>query len=79
MSTQGPAHFVHVLDDVSDCVILEGMPAEVTRARLLHSGQELPVERDEPNFFVSHAQDRTTIYIPPELRDPYDTVIELLA
>ncbi len=79
VSTQGPAgHFVHVLDDVSDCVILEGVPAEVTRARLLPSGQELAIVRDEPNFFVSRAQDRTTIFIPPELRDPYDTVVELL-
>ena len=78
MSTQrGSHHFVHVLDDVSDCVILAGVPADVQRARLLASGQALEIEREGANFFVSAASDRTTIYIPPGLRDPFDTVIEL--
>jgi alpha-L-fucosidase len=78
VSTQrGDRHFVHVLDDVSDCVILAGVPADVQRARLLASGRELVLEREGANFFVSAASDRTTIYIPPERRDPFDTVIEL--
>ena len=47
------------------------------RARLMASGQELQIEREERNFFVSGESDRTTIYIPPDLRDPYDTVVEL--
>lgn len=71
-------HFVHVLDYVSDCVILSGVPAHVQKARHVASGQELEMEREGANFFVSAASDRTTIYIPPELRDPYDTVIELM-
>lgn len=78
VSTQRDSqHFVHVLEDISDCVILAGVPETVQRARLVASGQELQIEREEKNFFVSGASDRTTICIPPELRDPYDTVIEL--
>ena len=78
VSTQrGDHHFVHVLDYMSDCVILGGVPAHVRRARLVGSGRELEIEREGANFFVSSASDRTTIYIPQELRDPYDTVIEL--
>ncbi len=34
-------HYVHVLDYVSDCVILNGVPQEIQRARLLHTGREL--------------------------------------
>lgn len=74
---RGTKHYVHVLDDVSDCVVLSGVPAEITRARLLHSGQELRIEREGNNFFVSRDQERASIYIPPGVRDPYNTVIEL--
>jgi len=74
---RGEHHFVHVLDDVSDCVILTGVPANVQRARLLATGQALQIEREGGNFFVSKESDRTTIYIPPELRNPHNTVIEL--
>lgn len=70
-------HFVHVLDYVSDCVILSGVPQHIQRARLVASNTELEIEREGGNFFVSDASDRTTIYIPPQLRDPLNTVIEL--
>jgi alpha-L-fucosidase len=73
----GDVHYVHVLDDVSDCVILTRVPASVTSARLAATGAPLEMERSGENFFVSSESDRTTIYIPPGLRDPYDTVIEL--
>ncbi len=73
----GDVHYVHVLDDVSDCVILTGVPAQVTGARLVSSSALLDMERSGENFFVSKEHDRTTIYIPPHLRDPYNTVIEL--
>lgn len=73
---RGDTHYVHVLDYTSDCVILSNVPRSVTRARLLTSGIELTIQND-PNFFVSRNADRTTIHIPPELRDPFDTVIEL--
>ena len=68
---------MHVLDYVSDCVILSGVPQPLQRARLVASNTELEIEREGGNFFVSDADDRTTIYIPPELRDPLNTVIEL--
>lgn len=73
---RGDLHYVHVLDYASDCVILSNVPRSVTQARLLTSGIELTMQ-NEPNFFVSRNADRTTIYIPPDLRDPFDTVIEL--
>ena len=58
-------------------MILGGVPAHVNHARLVHTGQELSLEREGGNFFVSSESDRTTIYIPPELRDGCDTVLEL--
>jgi alpha-L-fucosidase len=73
----GATHYVHVLDDESDSVILGGVPAHVAHARLVHTGQELSLAREGGNFFVSSESDRTTIYIPPELRDGCDTVLEL--
>ncbi len=73
----GDTQYVHVLDDESDSVILGGVPAHVGHARLVHTGQELSLERQGGNFFVSSESDRTTIYIPPELRDGCDTVLEL--
>ena len=70
-------HFVHVLDYVSDCVVLAAVPDNVRHARLVASGRALEVDRAGSNFFVSADQDRTTIYVPPDLRDAHDTVIEL--
>ena len=74
---RGDRHFIHVLDYVSDCVILAGVPEHVRHARLVASGRALEIERTGANFFVSADGDRTTICIPPELRDPHNTVIEL--
>ena len=73
----GDTHYVHVLDDESDSIILGGVPSHVSRARLVNTGQELSLEREGGNFFVSSEPDRTTIYIPPELRDGCNTVLEL--
>ena len=53
---RGATHYVHVLDYVSDCVILNGVPQEIQRARLLHTGRELNLERDAANFFVSRRE-----------------------
>lgn len=74
---RGDRHFVHVLDYVSDCVILAGVPEHVRQARLVASGRALEIEREGENFFVSADSDRTTICMPPDLRDAHDTVIEL--
>lgn len=69
VSTQrGDTHYVHVLDYVSDCARLEGVPENVTRARLLRGGQVIPLERRDGI---------TTLTIPAEQRDPVDTVVEL--
>ncbi|MCB0025538.1 MAG: alpha-L-fucosidase, partial [Caldilinea sp.] len=75
---RGDRHFIHVLDYVSDCVILAGVPEHIRHARLVASGRALEIDREGENFFVSADSDRTTICIPPDLRDPIDTVIELL-
>lgn len=76
-TSRGDRHFVHVLDYVSDCVILAGVPEHIRHARLVASGRTLEIEREGENFFVSADSDRTTICMPPELRDAHDTVIEL--
>lgn len=73
----GDTQYVHVLEDQSDSVALGGVPGRLTRARLVHSGHELTIEREEGNFFVTAEPERAMIYIPPDLRDPYNTVIEL--
>lgn len=73
----GSTHYVHVLDDYSDSVALTGVPPHISRARLVHTGQELMLEREQGNFFVAAGQERVMIYIPPELRDGCNTVIEL--
>ncbi|MBI5960665.1 MAG: alpha-L-fucosidase [Chloroflexi bacterium] len=61
-------HYVHVLEYFSDSVLLENVPDSVQQARLLCDGTPLHLER----------RDTTTVLtIPDELRDPFDTVIEL--
>ncbi|MBW7881681.1 MAG: alpha-L-fucosidase [Caldilineaceae bacterium] len=74
---RGDVHYVHLLDDVSDCVVLTGVPQTVTQARLLATGEPLELERAGVNFFVARGQDRTTIYLPPAIRDRDDTVVVL--
>lgn len=60
--------YIHVLDYVSDCVVLPGLPDTVSQARLLRDGTPLTMERQE---------NRTIISVPPEAYDPYNTVIEV--
>lgn len=73
----GDTHYVHVFEDESDSVALSGVPGHLSSARLLHAGQELGLEREQGNFFVTHERERAMVYIPPDLRDPCNTVIEL--
>src|SRR5690606_29271481 len=47
---RGDRHFIHVLDYVSDCVILAGVPEHVRHARLVASGRALEIERTGANF-----------------------------
>jgi alpha-L-fucosidase len=65
---RGDVHYVHVLDDVTDGVTLTGVPADVESARLLRDGTPLKMLRHDDN---------TVILIPEDVRDPFDTVIEL--
>jgi alpha-L-fucosidase len=69
VSTHKPGtHYLHLLEYTSDCVTLQGVPGSVTSARLLRDGSPLKLERYE---------DRLVLLIPPELRDPFDTVVVL--
>jgi alpha-L-fucosidase len=65
---RGDVHFVHVLEYLSDSVKLKGVPENITQARLLRDGTAITLER---------SKDETRLIIPPELRDPINTVIEL--
>jgi alpha-L-fucosidase len=65
---RGDIHYVHVLDSVSDRVVLGECPASVEHARLLRDGTPLSIERRDTG---------AAIVIPDELRDPFDTVLEL--
>ena len=60
--------YIHVLDYVSDCIVLHGMPDTVSQARLLRDRTPLTMKRQE---------NKTIISVPPEAYDPYDTVIEV--
>jgi alpha-L-fucosidase len=66
---RGDRHFVHVLDNISDCVQLSGVPEPLQQARLVASNTLL--ER-EPL-----PSDGLSLYLPPDRRDPHPTVIEL--
>jgi len=74
---RGDTHYVHLLDNESDCLNLTGVPATVTGARLLATGEPLEMRRVGNNFFVSLESDRVEIYVPPEKRDSCDTVVVL--
>jgi alpha-L-fucosidase len=65
---RGDAHYVHVLNDISDNVTLVGVPAGVQSARLLRDGTPLEMLRRD---------DKTVLLIPEDVRGPFDTVVEL--
>jgi hypothetical protein len=44
----------------------------------LATGEPLEMRRVGGNFFVSPESDRVEIYLPPEKRDPCDTVVVLV-
>ncbi|MCX6040530.1 MAG: alpha-L-fucosidase [Caldilinea sp.] len=66
---RGDHHFVHVLDNISDCIQLSDVPEPLQQARLVASNT--PLERDPL------PPDRMSLYLPPDRRDPYATVVEL--
>jgi alpha-L-fucosidase len=61
-------YYVHVLDYVSDCVTLNGLPETVKTARLLRDGTPLTLVREGKNVLIP---------VPVDARDAFDTVIEL--
>ena len=61
-------HYCHILEYISDCVRLKGVPEKVTKARLLRDGTALPIQWKEKVLEVC---------IPAELRDPINTVLVL--
>ncbi len=64
----GGNHFVHVLEYTSDCVVLQDVPDTVESAILLRDGTPIQIKRRGIE---------TILTIPPDLRDPYDTVVLL--
>lgn len=64
----GDTHYLHILDAISDGVIVRKLPETVTSARLLRNNMPLAIEKHDRGH---------VIYVPLELRDPYDTVIVL--
>jgi len=61
-------HFVHVLEYTSDCVVLRDVPEPIQFAHLLRDGTPINIERRGEDFVLT---------IPPDLRDPFDTVVVL--
>jgi len=66
-TSKGDVHYVHVLNYISDCVTLKGLSGNY-QATLLRDGSPVKsVVKD----------DRLVLTIPPEQRDPINTVVEL--
>jgi alpha-L-fucosidase len=60
--------YAHVLDYISDCVTLKGLPDNITNARLLRDGTPLTIQK---------RGDELLIPVPIHARNPFNTVIEL--
>ena len=65
---RGPTHYLHSLDDVSDCIRLHEAPNYVTRATLLKDGSPVKLEQ---------SQRETTLTLLSWQHDAFDTVIKL--
>jgi alpha-L-fucosidase len=65
---RGDTHYVHILENVSDAVLLDHVPETITRARLLRTGESVEMERRDESV---------TLYVPEEQRDPFNTVVML--
>ncbi|MBN2048156.1 MAG: alpha-L-fucosidase [Anaerolineaceae bacterium] len=66
---KGSTHYVHVLDDKSDCVVLKGVPETVTSAVLVRDGSKVETQWVGENELM--------LVIPAEKRDLIDTVVKL--
>jgi alpha-L-fucosidase len=61
-------HYIHILHYLSDCIRLEGVPQSINSVELLSEGKTLANQSKD---------EKLEICIPPELRDPFDTVVVL--
>ena len=64
---KGDTHYVHVLNYVSDCLKLKGLVRSFT-GTVMGNGATVKCERKGEELVIT---------IPPEVRDPYDTVVRL--
>jgi alpha-L-fucosidase len=67
-TSSGGTHYVHLLEYLSDNVTLKGVPAAVSKAHLLRTGEPVAFERQD---------DLVVLSVPEEMRDPLDTVVVL--
>ena len=61
-------HYIHILQYLSDCIRLEGVPPSINSAELLNEAKTLATQSKDGKL---------EICIAPELRNPYDTVVVL--
>ncbi|MEO8607602.1 MAG: alpha-L-fucosidase [Chloroflexota bacterium] len=64
----GDTHYIHILDYLSDCVTLKGLPDTIQNARLLRTGASIDLERRDAEIVLT---------IPESARDPINTVVVL--
>jgi alpha-L-fucosidase len=67
-TSKGQAHYIHVLDYISDCVTLRGVPAEGSKAVSLKDGSPVKLTTKYENVILT---------VLPGQRDLADTVIRL--
>ncbi len=68
-TTMGSTHYVHILDYVSDCVVLEGVPETVANATLLRDGSCVQMKWVDGTKLM--------LTVPAEMRNVVDTVVKL--
>lgn len=68
-TSKGDTQYVHILDYVSDYVVLEGVPETITKAVLLRDGSPVEMTWQEDNKLL--------LVVPADMRDIIDTVVKL--
>jgi alpha-L-fucosidase len=67
-TSKGNIQYIHLLDYISDSVVLHDVPANLTNASLVRDGAYVKMERKADRIFLT---------VPLEQRDNYDTVVRL--
>jgi alpha-L-fucosidase len=65
---KGDTHYIHILDYLSDCVSLTGVPEPIAQAHLLRNGAPVEIEKHD---------DTVVLFVPEDQRDPCNTVVVL--